>query len=78
MFVRGVDCASFYYFSIGLWKCSGSVICFCFAFYYIIGLVWFMVLNATFYNISVMSWWSVLLVEEDGVPEENHRHVASY
>ena len=31
--------------------------------------VWFMVLNATFNNISVISWWSVLLVEETGVPE---------
>jgi hypothetical protein len=27
-----------------------------------------MVLNATFYNISVISWRSVLLVEEIGVP----------
>ena len=35
-------------------------------------LVWFMVLNATFNNISVISWWSVLLVEETGVPRENH------
>jgi len=32
-------------------------------------LVRFMVFNATFNNISVMSWWSVLLVEETG---ENH------
>jgi hypothetical protein len=31
-----------------------------------------MVLNATFNNISVISWWSVLLVEEIGVPGENH------
>jgi hypothetical protein len=31
-----------------------------------------MVFNATFYNISVISWWSVLLLEETGVPEENH------
>ena len=31
-----------------------------------------MVFNATFNNISVMSWRSVLLVEETGVPEENH------
>jgi hypothetical protein len=36
-----------------------------------------MVLNATFNNISVMSWRSVLLVdeagmEEAGVPGENH------
>ena len=28
------------------------------------GLVWFMVFNATFNNISVISWWSVLLVED--------------
>ena len=33
----------------------------------LIGLVWFMVFNATFNNISVISWWSVLLVEETGV-----------
>jgi hypothetical protein len=26
-----------------------------------------MVFNATYNNISVMSWWSVLLVEETGV-----------
>ena len=26
-----------------------------------------MVFNVTFYNISVISWWSVLLVEETGV-----------
>jgi len=36
-----------------------------------------MVFNATFNNISVISWWSVLLVEETGVPGENHRPVAS-
>ena len=35
------------------------------------GLVWFMVFNATFNNISVISWWSVLLVEETGIPREN-------
>jgi hypothetical protein len=33
--------------------------------------------NATFKNISFISWWSVLLVEETGVPRENHRPVAS-
>jgi len=32
-----------------------------------------MVLNVTFNNISVISWWSVLLVEETRVPGENHR-----
>jgi hypothetical protein len=29
-----------------------------------------MVFNATFNNISVISWWSVLLVEETRVPGE--------
>jgi hypothetical protein len=27
---------------------------------------------ATFNNISVISWWSILLVEETGGPGENH------
>ena len=31
-------------------------------------LVWFKVFNATFNNISAISWRSVLLVEETGVP----------
>jgi hypothetical protein len=31
---------------------------------------WFMVFNVTFNNISVISWISVLLVEEIGIPEE--------
>jgi hypothetical protein len=31
-----------------------------------------MVFNTTFNNISVISWWSVLLVEEIGVPGENY------
>jgi hypothetical protein len=38
----------------------------------------FMVFNATFNNISVISWRSVLLVEETGVPEENRLPVASH
>ena len=37
----------------------------------------FMVFNATFNNISAISWRSVLLVEETGVPIENHRPGAS-
>ena len=36
--------------------------------------VWFMVFNATFNNISVISWQSDLMVEETG---ENLRPVAS-
>jgi hypothetical protein len=35
-----------------------------------------MVFNATYNNISVISWWSVLLVEETGVLGENNRPVA--
>jgi hypothetical protein len=34
------------------------------------GLVWFMMFDATFNNISVS------LVEETGIPGENHRHAA--
>ena len=37
-----------------------------------------MVLKATFNNISVISWWSVLLVDETVVTGENHRPVASH
>ena len=36
------------------------------------------VFNATFKNMSVISWWSVLLMKEPGVPNENHRPVASH
>jgi hypothetical protein len=37
-----------------------------------------MVFNATFNNISVISWWLVLLAEETGVPRENNRPTASH
>jgi len=37
-----------------------------------------MVFNATFNNISVIWWRSVLLVEEAKVPGENHRPAASH
>ena len=37
-----------------------------------------MVFNATFNNISVISWWSVLLLEETGVPRENHQPDTSH
>ena len=37
-----------------------------------------MVFNTTFNNILVLSWGSVLFVEEIGVPWENHRPVASH
>ena len=41
-------------------------------------VVCLMVFNATFNNISSVSWWSVLLVEETGGPEENQRPVVSH
>ena len=41
-------------------------------------LVWFMVFNSTFNNISVILWWSVLLVDETGVSGENHWPAASH
>jgi hypothetical protein len=43
-----------------------------------INLVWFMVFNATFNKISSISWQSVSLVEETGVPGENHWPAASH
>jgi hypothetical protein len=40
--------------------------------------IWLMVIHDTFKIISVISWLSVLLVEQTGVPRENHRPVASH
>jgi hypothetical protein len=37
-----------------------------------------MVFDATFNNISVISWQSVLLVEETGGLGENHKPMASH
>ena len=37
-----------------------------------------MVFNTTFNNISVISWQSVLLVKETGIPRENQRPAASH
>ena len=37
-----------------------------------------MVFNPTLNNISIISWQSVLCVEETGVPGENRWHVASH
>ena len=41
------------------------------------GVFGFFWVNATFNNISVISWRPVLLVEETGLPGENHRPVVS-
>jgi len=37
-----------------------------------------MVFNTTFKNNSVLSWRSILLIEETGVTGENHRPTASH
>ena len=37
-----------------------------------------MMFNATFNNISVISWLSVLLMEQTGIPGENHKPVSSH
>jgi len=37
-----------------------------------------MVFKATFNNISAISWQSVLLVEETGLPGENHWQTLSH
>ena len=44
---------------------------------FFVGLCQIMVFNATFNNISVISWQSLLLVKETEVPGENHRSVAT-
>jgi hypothetical protein len=47
-------------------------------------MAWFMVFNATFNNMEVISWRSVLLMEKNGVPGEwkdivtIHIHVYKY
>jgi hypothetical protein len=40
-------------------------------------IVYLMVFNANFNNISIILWLSVLLVEETGGPGENHRPITS-
>ena len=39
---------------------------------HVLDLTWITVFNATFNNILVTSLWLTLLVEEIGVPGENH------
>jgi hypothetical protein len=70
------------YILLLVWPCSRTwQLC-----YYTCTIKWwqingwfrFMVFNATFNNISVISWQSVLLLEDSGVPGENHWSVASH
>ena len=37
-----------------------------------------MIFNATFSNISAISWQSALLLKDTGAPGENHRSIAFY
>jgi hypothetical protein len=41
-------------------------------------LVWLMVINANFKNISAIPCRSILVMEEAGVPGENYRPTASH
>jgi len=45
----------------------------CRMFVYIEYMIYFLVFNATFSNTSAISWRPVLVVEEAGVLDENHR-----
>ena len=49
-----------------------------FPYWYIAHRCYLMVFNATSNHISVISWWSVLLVEETGGHGENHQPAASH
>ena len=44
--------------------------CYTTSFWFVVG--WFMMFNTTFNSISVIWWWSVLLIEVARVPGENH------
>jgi hypothetical protein len=61
-----VDLANSYYF-IYVWHNIQQIM-----------LGWFLVFNATFNNISVISWRSFLLAEETREPGENPRPVACH
>jgi hypothetical protein len=68
---------SLHHFSIGFLNCSYSVLLLGSHFIPNLHMVRVMEFNATFNNISVISWWSVLLVEKSRVSEEN-RHAADH
>ena len=59
-------------------KKDNSVTCWSVASKKWVCLAWFVVFNAAFNNIAVISWWSFLLVEKTGVPGENHWPAANH
>ena len=71
------------YVNIWIWrlKCNAEIwnpLRYCYTFVFVCLFVCLMVFNATFNNISAISWRSVLLVEETEGLGENHRPVASH
>jgi hypothetical protein len=64
--------------------CATSLFCSvldqsCFLLYWYYHMVgWVMEVSATFNNMSAILWWSVLLVEETGVPRESHWQTLSH
>ena len=62
--------------------CSFCLFCFVFiclfSFVFVCLFVCLMVFNVTFNNISAITWRSVLLVEETGVPGKNDGPAASH
>ena len=61
-------------FEYGMNNFKMIVFCFSQCFVKVMGLVF----NAPVNYISAISWWSVVLMEETGVPRENHRPVTSH
>jgi len=58
--------------------CFALFVCFLLFLFVDVLFVCLMVFNVTFNNISVITWRSVLLVEETGVPGKNHGPAASH
>ena len=54
---------------VGTFQIKFHILCYNYLPFWV-GLVWFMLFNAIFNSISIISWWSVLLVQETGVPGE--------
>jgi hypothetical protein len=63
-----INSTYFFYIPVYLYLCSLSPNW---------GVMYCGVINATFNNISVISWWTILLMENTGVPRENHRILRS-
>ena len=81
IYKNGIQVGLFFlsYYTLKLLKMDLVLHCGLLKVHVIIGLFgWYMVFNATFNNISVISWKSVLLVEEPGIPRDNHQPAVSH